>query len=116
MAKWLLQQTEPRNDGSGNIQFEIWGVEDDGEKKIPGKHTWVDISAAEVDAALALPTNAQIGNELKRLIGLELDEADWSEEALDTVIIANENAFTVDAELDTLIETEFGGYPRVFSA
>lgn len=116
MAKWLLTQTEPRTDATGNVQFEIWGVEDDGETKIPGKHTWVDIHHADLDAALALSTPAQQGAEIKRLIGEQLDDAEWSEAVLDATIIANENAFNTDAAVDELIATEFGGYPRVFNA
>ena len=116
MAKWLLQDTEPRNDGSGDIKFEIWGIEDDGVTKIPGKNTEILIASSDVDAALALSTTAQIGNALKELIASELDEATWSEATLDAIIIANESSATVDAALDAKIEVDFGGYPRVFTA
>jgi len=114
MAKWRVDATEPRTDGSGNVQFEIWGL-DDTDEPIPGKHTWVDIDADELQAALDLPTNGERNTAIKALIAAQLDSATWSPEALDEVILANTNAADVDANLDALVDGSFGGYPVIFT-
>jgi len=113
MAQWRLDQTEPRTDGSGNVQFEIWGL-DDSDNPIPGKHTWIDIDADELQVALDLPTAGQRNAAIKALISAKLDDAEWGSAALDEVVLANENAATVDANLDIVVDG-IGGYPVTFN-
>ena len=114
MAKWRLDGTSPRNDGSNAIDFDIWGIDDE-DNPIPGRHTTVKIDADALQAALDLPTNPERNQAIKVLIGEQLDDATWSEAALDEIVIANANAVTVDGNLDTVVDT-LGGYPVTFSA
>ena len=88
MAKWRLDQTEPRTDGSGEIAFDIWGL-DDNDNPIPGRHTTVLVDALEIQTALNLPTSQEINARMKELIAAELDAAIWSDEVLDQVVISN---------------------------
>jgi len=103
MAKWRLDQTEPRNDGSNTIAFEIWAL-DDSNEPVPGRHTTVNIDADAIQTALDLPTNPERNTAIKALIAAQLDDATWSNEALDEVILANANAATVDSNLDVVVD------------
>ena len=114
MAKWRLDQTEPRNDGSGSVAFDIWGL-DDNDNPIPGRHTTVLLDADDIQAALDLPTNQQTNQQMKELIAAQLNDAEWSNEALDQIVLDNENAATVDGNLDIYIDSEIGGYPVTFT-
>jgi hypothetical protein len=114
MAKWRVDKTEAREDGSGDVQFEVWGLDDEGAP-IPGKHTWIDIDADELQAALDMPTNPQRNTAIKALIAAQLNDAEWGSAALDEVILANARAAEVDENLDTLVDGSFGGYPVTFN-
>ena len=115
MAKWRLDFSEPRNDGTGQIALDIWGVEDDGSTPIPGKHTTVLVDGGGVQDALDLSTNAATNAAIKALIAAELPDAEWSDEALDAIILANAEAVVVDSNLDGYVDTELSGYPVAFS-
>lgn len=110
MAKWRLDQTEPRTDGTGAIAFDIWGLDDD-LNPIPGRHTTILVDADAVQAALDLPTNPLRNAQLKALVAEQLDQAEWSNEALDQIVLDNANAASVDANLDAYV----GSYPVTFS-
>jgi len=118
MARYRLTQTEPRVDGTGDIMFDVWGLNDDGEI-LPSKHINILVPASEVQSALAgsspgpdlraaLIANAPVG-----WSGEELEEA-AEQYAEDTA--ANENARAIDGMLDDYVVSDLGGYPVEFNA
>ena len=110
MAKWRLDSSEPRNDGTGAIALDIWGLDDD-NNVIPGRHTTILLDAQAVQDALDLPTNPQKNAALKALVAEQLNDAEWSNAALDQIVLDNANAAAVDANLDAHV----GSYPVTFS-
>lgn len=113
MAKWRLSSTEPRTDGSGDVTFEVWGVDDAGNV-IPGKHADILIDETAIRQALALPTNAQRNAALKTLVAAEMPD-DWLNDALDAIVAANLAALEANGALDTYVAASLGGYPVNFS-
>ena len=109
MPKVRLDRTEPRVDGSGEIAFDIWAIDDD-DLVIPGKHVTILVPYDEVQDAL----NA--GNPAAAMKAVLLAHAPggWANDALSQVVAANLNAATVDADVDAFIG-QVGGYPVTFS-
>ena len=118
MARYRLSSTEARVDGSGEIKFEVWALNDDSE--LIGPHIEIPIPASVVDAAIGGPTpGASLVAALR-----EYAPVGWSNEELDEAAVekaakdaANENAAAVDVELDAYIVDTFPpGYPVDFNA
>ena len=118
MAKYRLNETEPRPDGSGEIAWQIQAVNDEGEA-LPSKHMTILTPAEDVAVALAGP---QVGAKLIEVLKANLPEEGWDSDALDEAVeelilfkAANALAAAVDSDLDTFIGTA-GGYPIDFDA
>ena len=109
MPQYRIDRTEPRTDGSGEIAWDIWAV-DDNDLVIPGKHMTILTPYDETQVALTPPN---VGNKLKALLVAHVD-AGWDNDTLSAIVAANINAATVDAELDDFIDG-VGGYPLTFS-
>ena len=108
MPNYRIDSTKPRMDGSGEITWDIWAVDDNGLAL--GPHKDVLTPYAETQAALNAPNPAVA---LKALL-VEHAGTGWSTDSLTEYEIANINAFNVDAELDDFIDG-VGGYPLTFS-
>jgi hypothetical protein len=118
MAKYVLAATEPRMDGSGEIAWDIWASDDEGEV-LPSKHMTILTPSEDVATALAGPN---VGAKLIVVLKANLPEEGWDTEALDEAVLeyiafkaANVRAAEVDSNLDTFIGTA-GGYPIEFDA
>ncbi len=118
MAKYLLAATEPRNDGSGELAWDIWATDDEGVV-LPSKHMTILTPAEDVATALGGPN---VGAKLIAVLKANLPDEGWDAEALDEAVLeflafkaANARAAEVDASLDAFIETA-GGYPIKFDA
>lgn len=113
-SKWKLINTEARNDGTGDVAFEIVAINSDGND-IPGRHTTVLIAGADIMTVannVALTTN-QKAQAIKALIAAKLPN-EWLVDALDATVAANILAVEADAKMD-LLANVFGGYPVTFS-
>lgn len=111
MPKYRLTQTEPRNDGSGMIAWDIWATDDDG-LLIPGKHMTILTPYDETQEALDGPA---VGAKLIALLKANLPQTGWDNDSLSAIVAANENAKAVDSNLDDFIDGA-GGYPIDFDA
>ena len=118
MPKYLLSSTEPRNDGSGELAWDIWATDDEGEV-LPSKHMTILTPGEDVATALDGPN---VGAKLIAVLKANLPDEGWDAEALDEAVLeflafkaANARAAEVDASLDAFIETA-GGYPIKFDA
>lgn len=109
MAKFRIDGTEPRPDGSGDIAWDIWAV-DDNDLVIPGKHMTILTPYLETQVALTPP---DVGDKLKALLVAHAG-AGWDDDTLSAIVAANLNAATVDGELDNFIDG-VGGYPLTFA-
>ena len=109
MPKYRIDATEPRTDGTGEIAWDIWAV-DDNDLVIPGKHMTILTPYVETQAALVPPN---VANKLKALL-VEHAGAGWDNDTLSAIVAANVNAATVDGELDEFVDG-VGGYPLTFS-
>ena len=113
MAQYRITQTEPRTDGSGDVAFDVWALDDDG-LVVPGKHVTILCPYSEVQDVLdATPAAAKL-EALKQMLIRNRPTTGWDNDALTEVIANNLNAATVDDEFDALIDTA-GGYPYSFS-
>ena len=111
MAKYRCNSTEPRNDGSGLISWDIEALSDDGVV-IPSRHVTILTPADETQTALDGP-NA--GAKLIALLMKYKPDDGWDSDELDLIAAANELASQVDGSLDAFIGTA-GGYPIDFNA
>ena len=111
MAQYRCNSTEPRNDGSGLISWDIEALSDDGTV-IPSRHVTILTPADETQVALAGP---QVGAKLIALLIKYKPDTGWEESELDLIAAANELASQVDGDLDSFIGLA-GGYPIDFSA
>ena len=123
MPKYRLTQTEPRMDGSGELAWDIWAVNDDGEV-LPGKHMTILTPAEDVQTALDGPN---VGTNLIDVLKANLPDEGWDKVALEEAteeyikfLAANARAAEVDANLDAFIATANpsvpSGYPIDFDA
>ena len=111
MAKYRIDKTEPRNDGSGKIAWDIWALDDD-ELVIPGKHATVLTPYDETNDALDSP---KPGVELRKLL-IKYKPDGWDNTSLDEDDAANKNAQIVDGDLNAYVESKLGGFPVTFNA
>ena len=113
-SKWKLINTEPRNDGTGEVAFELVAIDTD-NNDIPGRHTTVLIAGADImtianNGAL---TTIQKAAAVKALVAAKLPP-EWLVNALDATVAANALAVSADVKID-LLATLFGGYPVTFT-
>ena len=113
MPKYRIDQTEAATDGSGNVAFDVWAL-DDNDNVIPGKHVTVLCPHEEVDEVIAQPTNAQKLAALKAMLLKNRPADGWDNDELSRYVAANINAADADADFDELIDG-VGGYPLSFS-
>ena len=112
MAKYRIDSTEPRTDGTGLVAFDVWAL-DDNDLVIPGKHVTILCPYDEVQAVLnASPAAAKLA-ELKAMLLRNRPADGWDDDALSEAVANNTNAATVDDSFDDLIAT-VGGYPYSF--
>jgi len=111
MAKYRIDRTEPRDDGSGNVAWEVWALDDD-DFVIPGRHTWIETPYDEAQEALDGPNVAE---KIKTLLKKYFPDVGWSSNELDEIVANNENAQTVDQNIDDFVEG-VGGYPVTITA
>lgn len=105
MANIQIRSIEPSTDGSATVKLDIMAVDNEGEV-IPGYHREVQLDAAKLAAALALPKAADLVAEVKRLVREQVPE-EWYEEALDSVVAANSAAVESAEAFNTKI-SDFG--------
>ena len=108
MANYRIESTTARTDGSGEISWDIWAVDDDGLALGPHK----DVLTPHDETLVAL-NSANPAQALKALL-VEHAGAGWDVDALTEFELANINAATVDGVLDEFIDG-VGGYPLTFS-
>ena len=108
MAKYSIAAVEPTKDGSGNIAWDVWALDDDG-LVIPGRHKTVLTPYDEAQEAI---TGGGVLDKVKALL-LKYAGPEWDNVTLDGMTAENLNAVTVDAEIDAVVASA-GGYPFVF--
>ena len=77
MPKYRIDSTEPRTDGSGDIAWDLWAVDDD-DLVIPGKHMTILTPCEETQDALE---SANPAAALKALL-IENAGDGWDDDAL----------------------------------
>ena len=107
MAKYSIAAVEPTRDGTGNIAWDVWALDDDG-LVIPGRHKTILTPYAEAQKAV---TGTGVLNKVKALL-LQYAGPEWDNVTLDGMTAENLNAVTVDAEIDA-VWAAAGGYPFV---
>jgi len=113
MAKYRIDSTEPRTDGTGMVAYDVWALDND-DLVIPGKHITILCPYDEVQDVLdATPAAAKL-EALKQMLIRNRPATGWDNDALSEVIANNLNAAAVDVDFDDLIDTA-GGYPYSFS-
>ena len=111
MARYKpAQRTDPRQDGSGTISWDVWAL-DDGGLVIPGRHKNILTPATETQAAL---NSGQPGSALKALL-LKYAGPGWDDGALSLMIANNLNAQTVNEALNQYVMDNLGGWPVEFN-
>ena len=108
MAKYSIAAVEPTRDGSGNIAWDVWALDDDG-LVIPGRHKTILTPYDEAQDAIS---NGNVLDKVKALL-LQYAGPEWDNVTLDGMTAENLNAVTVDAEIDAMVDAS-GGYPFVF--
>ena len=108
MAKYSITFTEPTKDGTGNIAWDVWALDDD-RLVIPGRHKTVLTPYAETQTAI---TGTGILAKIKTLL-LKYAGPGWDNVTLNGMTAENLNAVTVDAAIDAVVASA-GGYPFVF--
>lgn len=107
MPNYRLHSTEPRNDGSGDIAWDIEALSNDGVI-IPGRHITILIPADETEIALTPPG---VGPKLIALLLHYRPELGWDNDELDEMAEANALAIEVDVKLDDYVSN----YPKDFN-
>ena len=105
MAQYSIEYTKATNDGSGNINWSLVVLDDDG-LKIPGRDKIIPIPYAETQAAT---TGSGIIAKVRALL-LEYAGEGWDNESLDGITAANLNSAAVNEVVDDLVISN-GGYP-----
>lgn len=108
MAQYSIEFTEPTKDGSGNIAWSVWALDNDG-LVIPDRHKTVRTPYDETQDAI---TGSDVLDKVKALL-LKYAGPGWDNETLDGMTAENLNSVTVGAEIDVLAASE-GGYPFEF--
>ena len=111
MPKFRLDDTAPKDDGTGHIIYHVWALSDDDPPLIiPGKHADIACPYEEVQIILDAPPAQKEPLLVKMLLK---NHTGWTKDELLEAIANNENAKIVDAEFDILVEGA-GGYPYTF--
>ena len=105
MAKYRINTTVPTVDGSGNLEWRMSALDDNGEV-VPRMETKIFTPYAETQAALDDPNPAAA---LKALLALYAPE-NFLPGALDAMITANVASLGTKEELDNIITA----YPYAF--
>ena len=105
--KYRCDSVESRRDGSGEIAWDIWAIDNKGVI-IPGRHCTVLTPAA--DTQLALDSGPA---SLKQLL-VDFAPKGWDDVALDERVTANASSEVIVASIDTFV-AGIGGYPVEFS-
>ena len=105
--KYRCDSVESRMDGSGEIAWDVWALDNDGQP-IPARHATVLTPAVGTQEALASGPAA-----LKALL-IEHAPAGWDEVALDERVTANLSSASA-AEAVQAFVGEIGGFPVDFS-
>ena len=105
MAKYSIEAVEPTKDGSGNIAWDVWALDDD-DLVIPGRHKTILTPYAEAQDAI---TGGGVLDKVKTLL-LKYAGPAWDNVTLDGMTAENLNAVTVDAAIDAVVDAT-GGYP-----
>jgi len=122
--KYRLQSSpQARNDGSGCLDHDIYAiVSDDGETWaiVPGRHKTISIPFAELDAALAQPTNPTKVAAYKDALANNLDNqpvpiTGWTAAQLLLLMQANDAAAATAAAVNDFITGLGLSYPVDFS-
>jgi len=103
--KYRCEFTEPTSDGTGLINWDMWGV-DPNEFYIPGYHATFQTPYDETNEAL----NASNPKQATKALLNKYMPVGWDEETMYETQAANYNSILVQDELDIAVET-FGGYP-----
>jgi len=112
MPKFRIDRTEPAQDGTGDIIYDVWALtDDDPPLVVPGKHAGIRCPYAEVQVVNNTTPNSAKLKELKEM--LIRNKTGWSENELAEHIANNANAKIVDDEFDIIIDG-VGGYPFDF--
>lgn len=110
MPKFRVEDTVPTQDGSGDIIYHVWALDDD-DLVVPGRHTDIRCPYTEVQVVNDTTPNSAKLNELKSM--LIRNKTGWTEDEIVEHIANNVNAKTVDDEFDVSVES-VGGYPLDF--
>ncbi len=98
MASWKFDKITNPNDGSGNVNFLIYGMDENGVF-VPDRKTVVSLPFAEVEAALTLPGKQKA---VRNLIALRLKADEWSADALNTRGSDNKMMASVTEKLEKI--------------
>lgn len=109
MPKFRLDDTNPKDDGTGHIIYQVWALSDD-DPPLVVRHYDVSCPYEEVQVILDAPANQKEDLLVAMLLK---NHAGWTKDELINAIANNENARIVDAEFDILVEG-VGGYPYTF--
>ena len=107
MGTIRVQSASAKNDGSGIITFDVYGI-DSGSAVVPGRHTTVEIPSTEAYSAVANKSvawalaGADVAERNTRLHQLVLEQVngEWTSAALDLVSAANTDADDETTNLD----------------
>ena len=111
MPSYRIDATEPRTDGSGDVAYDVWALDDDG-LVVPGKHSTILCPYAEVQAVLDAGSGPAQLAELKAML-IRNKAPGWDKDDLLLAIANNLNAAAVDEDFDVLVDS-VGGYPYSF--
>ena len=106
--KYRCDKVESRSDGTGDIAWDIWAIDDDGNV-VSGEHKTVLTPWDETQVALASGANA-----LKELLRLHAGSG-WDDVSLTREAAANLNSINVAESVNNLVGDSFGGFPVEFS-
>ena len=102
MPKFRIDNTEPAQDGSGDILYDIWAIDDD-DLVIPGKHITVRCPYLEVQEVVDATPASQKLKKLKDMLIRNKPASGWDNDDLAEFVANNKNAKIVDEEFDSLI-------------
>ena len=108
MAQYSIEFTEPTKDGSGDIAWSVWALDDHG-LPIPDRHKTIRTPYAEAQEAI---TGSDVLDKVKALL-LKYAGPGWDNETLDGMTAENLNSVTVNDAVDVLVAST-GGYPFEF--
>lgn len=111
MPKVKVDRIAKTLDGTSQIAWDIWALDDEG-LVIPGRHMTVLTDAAETLVAL---NSAQPASALRQLLVANAP-AGWDNDALSERVAANLNSATATEVVSTFVQENLGGFPVTFNA